>query len=148
MLLVLVCPSALLFAGDPNEVESSVKSFDDHVKIRYMPSRSDFLEDEPITELESQSHTIVVKADGKVMSTNASVKQIYDRAKALEDKGITSNQRYFHVSTKKIEVAYMGQTVSLEYAGASDSEEYEQYEMVWLELYSFVYQFLTKDIEP
>jgi len=146
--LVLGCSPILSFAVDEGKIESSVKSFDDYVKIRYMPSRGDFLKNEPITELKNESHTTVVLRDGKVMGTNDFIKQIYNQAKLLNDKGITSNQRFFHVSIKTIEVSYMGKIISLGYTSKSNSEEYLQYEKEWLELYNLVYQYLTKNISP
>ena len=148
ILFVLGYFSTSSFATDEVKIEGSVKSFDDYVKLRYMPSRADFRNKEPVTELKSESHTFIVLSDGKVLSTNNSIKKIYDLAVILNNKGITSNQREFHVSTKKIEVSYMGKTVSLEYAGNSNSEKYSQYEKEWLDLYSYVYRYLTKDIMP
>ena len=148
ILFVLEAIATSSLVADEGRAESSVKSFDDYVKLRYMPSRADFRNKMPVTELKSESHTIVVISDGKVMGTNKSIKQIYDRAVILKNKGITSNQRDFHVSTKKIEVSYMGETVSLEYAGNSNSEKYLQYEKEWLELYSYVYRYLTKNLIP
>lgn len=146
--LILGCSPILSFAVDADKIESSVRSFDDYVKIRYMPSRSNFLKQEPVTELKSESHTIVILRDGKVMDTNAFIKQIFDQAKLLNDKGITSNQRFFHVSIKTIEVSYMGKIISLEYTSKSNAEEYLQYEKEWLKLYDLVYPYLTKDISP
>lgn len=148
LLFVLGYSPLVSFASNEARVEGSVKSFNDYVKIRYMPSRGAFFKKEPVTELKSESRTIITLRDGEVLGTNVSMKQIYDRAKSLKDKGITTNQREFHVSTKKIEVTYMGQTVSLEYAGKSNSKKYLQYEKEWLELYDFVYRYLTKDINP
>ena len=148
LIIIVILGCSLSFAANEGKDKSSVKSFDDYVEIRYMPSRGDFLKSKPITELKSKSHTIITLRNGKVMSTNESIKKIYNRAKLLKDKGITSNQQHFHVSTKKVEVSYMGEIVSLEYAGKSKSEKYSKYEKEWLELYNFVYQYVTRDIIP
>ena len=148
IIIIAILGCSLSFAADKGKDKSTVKSFDDYVEIRYMPSKGDFHRSEPITELKSKSHTIIVLKSEKVMSTNESIKKIYNRAKLLKDKGITSNQQYFHVSTKKVEVSYMGEVVSLEYAGKSNSEKYSKYENEWLELYNSIYQYLTKDIIP
>lgn len=143
----LGCNPTLSFATDDGgKVEGTVKSFGDYVKIRHMPSREDFYKKEPVTELKGESQTIIVISNGTVMGTNGSIKQIYEWARRLSDLGITSNQRQFHVSTKKIEVSYMGKKISLEYAGASNSEKYSQYEKEWRSLYNFAYQYLIKDM--
>lgn len=47
-----------------------------------------------------------------------------------------------------MEVSYMGETVTLEYAGESGLSDYAQFEKEWADLYGFVYQYLTKDIVP
>ena len=148
ILFILGSFSVSSFATDEVKVEGSIKSFNDYVKLRYMPSREDFRNKKPVTELKSESRTVISLSDGKVLSTNNSIKNIYELAVILNNKGITSNQREFHVSTKKIEVSYMGKIVSLEYAGNSNSEQYLQYVKEWLDLYSYVYRYLTKDIRP
>lgn len=125
---------------------SSVQAYDDYVKIRFMPSRSGFMKKQPVTELISSTSTIVAKHDGSVMGTNAQIKHLYERAKAISEKGIVSNQQYFHVSFLRIEISHMGDTVSLEYVGPSEVEEFAGYEQAWRELYADAYRFLTTDI--
>ena len=148
LLLIIGCLSMSVFAADVRKGNTTIRSFDDYVKLRYMPSRTDHRHKEPITELKSESYTTLVLSTGKIMGTNNSIKKIYELANMLNNKGITSNQREFHVSFKRIEVSYMGKTVSLEYAGNSGSKKYSQYEKEWVELYRHVYRFLTKDITP
>lgn len=133
-------------ADEVDKGESTVRSFDDYVKIRYMPSRTGFLKNEPITEFISESRSIIVKNTGKVMSTNKSIKRLHERAKQLADRGKTSNQRFFHVSFTKIEISYMGKKISLDYVGKTDVRENRHYERAWRELYQDVYAYLTRDI--
>ncbi len=133
---------------EPPRPESSVESYRDYVKIRYMPSRSDFMKKVPVTELTGETSTIVAKHDGSVMGTNEDIKSLYERAKALSDQGTVSNQRHFHVTTITLEVAYRGDTVSLDFAGPSGEDNYAAYERAWQELYADAYRFLTRRIQP
>ena len=75
--LVITAP---VFSEVTSKRESTVKSYDDYVKIRFMPYRSGFLKKQPVTEFISKSHTIVVKKTGKVMGTNESIKQFFQKA--------------------------------------------------------------------
>ncbi len=137
--------STLAFAVDET---GTVESFEDYVKIRYMPSRMEHFDNKkPMTELKSKGLTIIASHDNSIMTTNESIKQIYHRAKLLHDKGTHSNQRFFHVSFKTIEVSYRGDTISLDYVGPSHTAELAQYEQEWLSLYALVYQYLTQDLE-
>jgi hypothetical protein len=147
-LLIVDCFSMTVFAADISKGNTTVRSFDDYVKLRYMPSRMDHRNKEPITEIKSKSYTTLVLNNGKVMGTNNSIKKIYELAASLKNKGIASSQRELHISFKRIEVSYMGKIISLESARNSNFKKHPQYEKEWLEFYNHVYHFLTKDIIP
>lgn len=135
-------------AADMAPAESSVEAYRDYVKIRYLPSRVDFMKKVPVTELTGETSTIVAKHDGSVMGTNAQMQALFARAASLATGGITSNQRQFHVSITSLEISYRGETVKLEYAGPSGEDEYAGYEEAWRELYADAYTFLTGRLQP
>ena len=138
-----------VFAGQAPKSTGSVDTYTDYVKIRYMPSRSGFIkEKEPVTELSGEASTIVAKHDGSVMGTNEQIKDLYKRAAALRAEGIGTNQQHFHVAVTRLEVCYRGETVTLEYAGASGEEKFAAYEQAWQELYAAAYRFLTDRLQP
>ena len=144
LLFFMFTSASSAFAVDET---STVESFEDYVKIRYMPSRMEHFDNKkPMTELKSKALTVIAKRDHSILGTHESIKQIYHRAKRLHDKGFASNQRFFHVSFKTIEVSYMGDIISLDYVGPSHTEELAQYEQEWLSLYALVYQYLTQDL--
>jgi len=145
--VLAVCQAPAL-AADGVRIQGSVKSFTDYVRIHAMPSRGAFFRKAPVTDLRSESTTVVSLRTGDVMGTNASIKALLERARALAAKGITTNQREFHVAFRTIEVAYMGEKVSLEYAGESHAANYRGYEQGWLALYAGVYEFVTRDLAP
>lgn len=137
------------FAGEAPKSTSSVESFNDYVKIRYMPSRSGFIkEKEPVTELIGEASTIVAKHDGSVMGTNDQIKALYERAAALRAQGIGTNQQHFHIAVTRLEMSYRGETVTLEYVGPSGEEKFAAYEQAWQKLYRDAYQFLTTRLQP
>ena len=145
--LVAAVPAGLA-ADEAAPTESSIESYKDTVKIRYMPSRGRFYKKEPVTELVAETSTIVAKHDGSVMGTNDRIKALFERARELEKRGIDSNQRHFHVAFTTLEITYRGETVKLEYAGPSGDEKYAAYEETWHALYADAYHFLTLRLQP
>lgn len=92
ILIVICLSSKISLSADEGKIEGTVKTFKDYVKISCMPSRYDFIENNrPLTELKSESSTILALHDGKFVKTNDSIREIYGRAKHIKDKGITSN---------------------------------------------------------
>jgi len=126
--------------------ESSLSFYDDYLMLRYFPSRSSFIKNDPVIELKGKTRTSVRKMDGSIFRTNKDVQNFYNEIKAISDMGIKSNQRHFHVAIKSIEVRFKGKTIKLEYTGKTDSEKYKHYEAKWLDLHMRVYKYLTGEL--
>ena len=101
--------------GEPDRKvkESTVKSYDDYILLRYFPSRSAFLKSDPVVVLKGAVNTIVLKKDNTEINANNEIEKFYQEIKAISDKGIISNQRFFHVAINSIEVSYKGDVIEL-----------------------------------
>lgn len=126
--------------------ESSLSFYDDYLMLRYFPSRSSFIKNDPVIELTGKARTSVLKRDGSIFRTNKDIQNFFNEIKTISDMGINSNQRHFHVAIKSIEVKFKGETIKLEYTGKTDTEKYKHYEARWLDLYQRVYQYLIDDL--
>lgn len=128
------------------EEQSTVRSYDDYMKIKFFPSRMAFMKKEAVRELQATSSTIQVKADGKIMGTNNFIKNMHSDLKAFVDKEI-SVQVPFHENYWELEVSYMGDVVKTSYSGSFEDEENSAYLSEWLPLYQSAYKYMTQNIE-
>ncbi len=140
---------APVFAGDmaAPDGQSSVRAYDDYLKIRYMPSRPGHFAAEPVVELVGKAQTIEVRASGDVMKTNAFMKNMYGRMRALREEGVLSNVTAFHQPFLRLEMSYMGDVVSFDYDAGTEDKKFDRYEKEWLALYKRGREYLLKDMD-
>lgn len=152
MRIIILLSTLLLFSScawaETNQAkrESTLSFYDDHLMLRYFPSRGSFIKNNPVIKLKGKARTSVLKRNSNIFKTNKDIQNFYNEIKAISDMGIKSNQRHFHVAIQSIEIKFKGETIKLEYTGKTDTEKYKNYEARWLDLYQRVYQYLINDL--
>jgi len=145
-LLVLICVFAFSGAVMADE-ESTVKSYDDYILIKYIPAYGEFVKKSSVRELKATSSTTQVKADGSIMGTNEALKKFHDDMKAMKEQGV-SGRTYPDSRYWRIEVSYMGDVVALENGVSKDSTDLSEHEKLWWALQENVFKYVTKNIAP
>lgn len=123
--------------------ESTVRSYDDYVLIKHIPSRGNHMKREAVRELKANTFTTQVKDDGKIMGTNEDIKALHAQAKSLENGRSYPDGPYW-----QMEVSYMGDVVSLSNGVSRDSADVNETEQKWWSFYDRVFAFVTKRMAP
>ena len=123
--------------------ESTVRSYDDYVLIKHIPSRGDHMKREAVRELKASTFTTQVKSDGKIMGTNEVINALHTQAKSLENGRSYPSGPYW-----QMEVSYMGDVVSLSNGVSRDSADINEAEQTWWGFYDRVFVFVTESMAP